>query len=54
MTKKFDCQMCDATLTGETTDEVVEKIKEHGKEAHDIETMSQEEVEKRKDMIKEV
>mgnify|MGYP006280376963 CR=1 FL=1 len=54
MVKQFDCQMCDATLTGASTDEVVEKIKQHGKQAHGIEEMSAEDLEKRKNMIKEV
>jgi predicted small metal-binding protein len=54
MTKLFECPMCEAKLTGETTDDVVEKIKEHGRKAHDIEEMTKEELDTRKEMIKDV
>ncbi len=54
MVKQFDCKMCDASLTGESTDEVVEKIKQHGKEAHGIKEMSAEDLGKRREMIREV
>jgi predicted small metal-binding protein len=46
--------MCDAVLTGRSTDEIVEKIKQHGKEVHDIKEMSKEDLEQRKRMIKQV
>lgn len=54
MAKQFQCQMCDAVISGRSTDEVVEKIKQHGREAHNIEKMSKEDLEKRKSMIKRV
>jgi len=50
---RFDCQMCDAFVTGETKDAVVEKIKKHGADAHGLDPMPQEEIDKRKPMIKE-
>lgn len=46
--------MCDAVITGRNTDEVVEKIKEHGREVHNIEEMSKEDLEERKSKIKRV
>lgn len=50
---RFDCQMCDASVTGETKDAVVEKIKKHGADTHGLDYMPQEEIDKRKPMIKE-
>lgn len=54
MTKQYECPICHEKLKDETTDEVVEKIKEHGKEVHDIEEMSEEELNKRKENIEEI
>jgi len=46
--------MCDAVVSAETMEDTVEQIKKHGARAHDIEEMSEEELEKRKKMIEEV
>ncbi|TXT55848.1 MAG: hypothetical protein BAJATHORv1_30231 [Candidatus Thorarchaeota archaeon] len=54
MSYKFECQMCDAVLKGETKSDVVEEIKKHGAKAHGFETMPQEEIDKRKAMIEKV
>jgi predicted small metal-binding protein len=54
MTKQYECPICHEKLKDETTDEVIEKIKEHGKEVHDIEEMSEEELNERKENIEDV
>ncbi|TFG06669.1 DUF1059 domain-containing protein [Candidatus Thorarchaeota archaeon] len=53
MPYKFECQMCDGVVTGDTKAEVIEGIKKHGAEAHGLDPMPQAEIDKRKPMIKE-
>jgi len=54
MMKQFLCQKCDAVIIGNNTEEVMEKIKKHNNEVHEINEMNKEDLEKRKRMIKTV
>ena len=54
MMKQYLCQKCDAVILGYDTEEVMEKIKKHNTEVHEINEMSKEDLENRKRMIKTV